>query len=109
MKSTKPSAAELLTQQLNPAKQEPPRWYDLAIEHHRRHQAFEDERKARQQAEEEERKAPQTVAGVLAAAIASQADSNPGTIPLNGAAVLRAALAGAPGTINSEIVVGRNE
>ncbi|WP_167097124.1 hypothetical protein [Mycobacterium sp. DL592] len=85
-----------------------PQWYDQAIEHLRRNQAIEAEREAHRQAEEEARNAPQTAAGVASAAIAGQRDpSTP--IPLNGAAVLRAALSslGDSGTINGDGGVSR--
>ncbi|WP_328358582.1 hypothetical protein OG976_04760 [Mycobacterium sp. NBC_00419] len=78
-------------------------WYDLAIEHLRRNHAVEAEREAHRQADEEARNAPQTAAGVASAAIAGQRDPNT-PIPLNGAAVLRAALSGLGdnGTINAD-------
>lgn len=86
-------------------------WYDYAIEAQRRNGALEARRKAQRQADDNARTTPQSTAGALAAAITAQANNSvpSGHIPLNGAAVLRAALAGGNGTINSEITVGRNE
>lgn len=83
---------------------EPPQWYDLAIERERRFREYEAKREAQRQAEEAARNEPQSTAGILAVAIAAQADSSPASkhIPLNGAAVLRAALAGHAGTINGQ-------
>ncbi len=74
-------------------------WFDLAIEMHNRNVAFQKERDARRKAEEEAHNAPQTTAGLLAAAIHGERGSA-GTMPLNGASVLRAALNGGSGTIN---------
>jgi hypothetical protein len=74
-------------------------WYEKLIELDRQHKEFEREREAREQAEQAAAVAPQTTAGIVRAAIANSSGSS-GHIPLNGAAVLRAALAGGPGTIN---------
>ena len=88
-----------------PDDREPMQWYDLAIESHRQDQALEQRRQAERQAEEAAKNAPRTAAGMLSAAITEDAQGK--HIPLNGAAVLRAALGGAPGTINSESTGGR--
>ncbi len=56
---------------------------------------------ARRKADEEAQNAPQTTAGILMGEIAKAATkSNSSHIPLNGAQVLRAALAGGHGTAN---------
>lgn len=66
---------------------------------------YEVDREARRQAEEAAKEAPPTTAGMLAAAIKAQAGSpangaGSSAIPLNGAAVIRAAIAGGNGTVN---------
>lgn len=78
-------------------------WLDIVTELRRRNEEFQAQREAQRQAEEEAAKRPHTTAGVLAAAIAAQGNtSGPSKhIPLNGSAVLRAALAGGTGSINS--------
>lgn len=127
---TNSSAAELLTRQINSTKRTPagtiedefgqavarrleqrgivkvpglpvdetePQWYDLMIEHGRRHREFKAEREAQRQAEQQAAKAtPDLIRSTLAGA-AGQPTS---TMPLNGAAVLRAALNGGRGTVN---------
>lgn len=139
----KPSAADLLTRQLNSTTSKPtptitdpfaeavarrlesrriakvpglqdnspePDGLEILIELHRRNEEFQAQREDQRQAEEEAAKRPQTTAGILAAAVRDQANSSGASkhIPLNGAAVLRAALADGAGTINSEISQGRN-
>jgi hypothetical protein len=84
-----------------PDKDDEMQWYDKLIELDRQHKEFEREREAREQAEQEV-VAPQTTAGIVRAAIACSSGSS-GHIALNGAAVLRAALAGGPGTINGGV------
>ena len=79
--------------------------FDVLIELHRRNREFQAQRQAQRQAEDEVAKRPPTAAGLLAEAIAAQGNTNVPSkhMPLNGAAILRAALAGGAGTINSEI------
>jgi hypothetical protein len=78
-----------------------PQWFDLAIENLSRQQELAAEREARREAEEEAQNAPQTTASILMGEIAKAATgSRSTTIPLNGAAVLRAALNGGNGTVN---------
>ena len=72
-----------------------PTWVDRAIEFGRHTDELEEEWKAQREAEQEAKNAPQTTAGILQAAIAG-----PSSIPLNGASVLPAALAGGHGTVN---------
>jgi hypothetical protein len=80
-----------------------PEWFDVAIEHHRRQQELAAQREARRQAEEQAKEPPQTTASILMGEIAKAATgSGSATIPLNGAAVLRAALNGGGGTVNGE-------
>lgn len=84
-----------------PGLRDEPQWYDLAIEQHRRDQEIEAAREAQRQAEEAAKIPPRSAASSLMEAIAKQANSSAsGSMPLNGASVLRAALAGSPGTIN---------
>jgi hypothetical protein len=79
-----------------------PEWFDVAIEHQRRQQELAAVREARRQAEEAH-EAPQTTASILMGEIAKAATgSGSVAIPLNGAAVLRAALNGGSGTVNGE-------
>jgi hypothetical protein len=94
-----------------------PEWFDVAIEHHRRQQELAAEREARRQAEEVAQETLQTTASILIGEIAKAATgsgsaANAGSeadplragyrtaLPLNGAAVLRAALSGGSGTVN---------
>ncbi|MDQ1308598.1 MAG: hypothetical protein QG671_4433 [Actinomycetota bacterium] len=87
---------------------QPPDWWDLLIEVDRRHRQAEQRRLERQRLEEEVSSTPPTAAGVLAAEITRQAGATSSiSMPLNGAAVLRAALAGGPGTVNSDPVADR--
>lgn len=80
---------------------EPPLWFDVAIENLSRQQERAAERAARQKAEEEAQNTPQNAASILISEITKAATgSGSTTIPLNGAAVLRAALSGGGGTIN---------
>jgi hypothetical protein len=58
----------------------------------------------RRKAEVDKPKEPTTAAELLAAALSQANHRAPQAIPLNGAAVLRAALAGGSGTINGEPV-----
>ncbi|MEE3852777.1 hypothetical protein VZC37_20730 [Gordonia sp. LSe1-13] len=83
-----------------PATEEPePRWYDLAIEVQRRHQEFVGEREAKQQAEHQAAQStPDLIRSTLAGTVKPSAAS---AMPLNGSRVLRAALAGGQGTINT--------
>lgn len=85
---------------------QPPDWWDLLIEVDRRHRQAEQRRLERQRLEEEATNTAPTAAGVLAAEITRQAGAT-SSMPLNGAAVLRAALAGGPGTVNSDPVADR--
>ena len=73
-----------------------PEWFDLAIEHQRRQRATQAELEARRQAEQE---AELPTADMLRSALTRRTPGTP--LPLNGAAVLRAALAGGQGTVNS--------
>lgn len=82
-------------------------WFDVVIEHHRRQvevtAAGEERQRAERQAEEAVQEAPQTTVSILISEIARAATgSGSATIPLNGTAVLRAALGGGGGTINGE-------
>lgn len=84
-----------------PAEPEP-QWFDTAIEHLRRQQELAAEREARRRAEgaaEEKRRRP-GLPNILMSEIAKTATPGRSSapIPLNGAAVLRAALNGGPGT-----------
>lgn len=82
-----------------------PEWYDQAIEAHRSMSETEAERE--RQAAEDAQSSPQSTSAMLQAAIA-QANVSP--VPgLNSAAILRGALAGGSGTINGEVIQGRNE
>lgn len=78
-------------------------WWDRALDSA---QAQEQAKRSREEkAEAEAAKPRQSTAALLAAEIAKASPQQ--HIPLNGAAVLRAALAGGSGTINSEPVSGR--
>ncbi|OBI54674.1 hypothetical protein A5667_24905 [Mycolicibacterium fortuitum] len=128
----KPSAAEMLTRQLNSTKRQPaesiedefalavarrleerqiakvpgvsddqpePQWYDIAIEMDRRHREYLADREAQRQAKQQAAQStPDLIRSTLAGAARQPA---PTTMPLNGSRVLRAALAGGDGTINS--------
>lgn len=84
---------------------EEPQWFDMAIEHQRRQQKLNAEREARRDAEHRAQEATQTTASILLSEIAKAATAGgSATIPLNGAAVLWAALIGGGGTINGEQV-----
>jgi hypothetical protein len=61
---------------------------------------FEREREVRKQAEQQAAMAQLTTPDLIRQAMAETHPTSKATIPLNGAAVLRAALAGGPGTIN---------
>lgn len=133
----KPSAAELLTQQLNSTKRKPdpkitdgfaqavarkldsrgivrvpglpvddpePEWWEVSMEHLRRQQALAAEQEARRQAEEVAQAAPQTTSLLMGEIARAATGSGSATIPLNGAAVLRAALTGGGGTVNGGAV-----
>lgn len=109
MINRKASAADLLRRQVEvrsrsgrkPTKPEPA-WWERSLEAVRHRQQEIEQRKALEQAEEEARNAPQSDAGVVAAAIKPRDPGEP--IPLNGAAVLRAALSGVgnAGTVNGQ-------
>jgi hypothetical protein len=75
-------------------------WYEKLLELDRRHEEFEREREAREQAEQEAATAHLTTPDLIRRTMAETHPTSKSTIPLNGAAVLRAALAGGPGTIN---------
>lgn len=84
-------------------------WVDILVEHQRRHEEFVANQQAQRQAEAEaETTSDRSVAEILSEEIAKFAQPQPGDtsratqppMPLNGAAVLRAALAGGSGTIN---------
>ncbi|MBM4600038.1 hypothetical protein GS440_17405 [Rhodococcus hoagii] len=124
------SAAALLTRQINSTNQKPdaiqggfaqavgrrleernvtavpglpddkpePEWYDLAIEVHRQHEEFVAERETKRQAEQQ---AAQSTPDLIRTALAGTTRQPSSTMPLNGTRVLRAALAGGAGTINS--------
>ncbi|MGV9945286.1 hypothetical protein [Rhodococcus aetherivorans] len=127
----KPSAAEMLTRQINSTKKKgtdavtgafaqavasrleechitavpglpdekpKPEWYDVAIGLHRQHEEFLADREAKNQAEQQ---AAQTTPDLIRSTLAGAAQQQSSTMPLNGSRVLRAALAGGGGTINS--------
>ncbi|WP_342660398.1 hypothetical protein Rruber_00231 [Rhodococcus ruber] len=127
----KPSAAEMLTRQIDSVKQKradavagdfaqavasrlekrniarvpglpddqpEPEWYDIAIEIDRRHQEFLAEREDKHLAEQQ---AAQSTPDLIRSALAGAAQQPTSAMPLNGSRVLRAALAGGDGTINS--------
>ncbi|MFX1783457.1 hypothetical protein [Prescottella equi] len=75
-----------------------PEWYDLAIESHRRHEEFLTEREDQHQAKQ---RAAQSTPDLIRSALAGATRQRSSTMPLNGTRVLRAALAGGGGTINS--------
>lgn len=86
----KPSAANILSQHLDspdrsPQKESRP-WYDLAIEHHRRHQQFEADREAKREANEA---AAVSTPDLIRSTLASQSTPS-STMPLNGTRVLTA-------------------
>lgn len=104
----KPSAANLLKRQIErttprqptPARRPAPHPADFAIELHRRNAEALARLDAKRKAEEEAaRNASRSAPEALHAAI-TRGSSNP--LPLNGAAVLRAALAGGNGSINGQ-------
>jgi hypothetical protein len=77
-----------------------PEWFDLAIESHRRNEGIRVAREAKQKAEKAAQE-PRSTASILMGEIARAATGSASQpIPLNGAAVLRAALNGGGGTIN---------
>jgi hypothetical protein len=77
-----------------------PQWFDLAIESHRRNEEIRAEHEAKQKAQKAAQK-PRSTASILMGEIARAATgSGSAPIPLNGAAVLRAALNGGNGTVN---------
>lgn len=83
-----------------------PEWFDVEIELLRRQQELKVEREARRQAEEAAQEARQTTASTLMGEIARAATGSGSTaVPLNGAAVLSAALGsvGNTGTINGQL------
>jgi hypothetical protein len=83
-----------------------PQWFDLAIENLSRQQKLAAEREARRKAEEEAQNTPPNTATILMGEIAKAATgSGSTTIPLNGAALLRAALSGGGGTVNGGALV----
>lgn len=93
IKSTKPSAADLMRRTLQgQPDDEPVQWYDIAIEQHRRNQEFEADRERKRQVEEQ--------AALPTTAFAASVIRE-GAMPLNGSRVLTAALAGGDGTVNS--------
>ena len=81
-----------------PADEPEPQWYDLMIEHERRHRELEAEREAKRQAE---RHAAQSTPDLIRSTMARAARQPTSTMPLNGDRVLRAPLAGGNGTVNS--------
>ncbi|TGB41452.1 hypothetical protein [Mycolicibacterium peregrinum] len=82
-----------------PDDQPEPQWYDISIEMVRRHREFLAEREAKRQAKQQAAQStPDLIRSTLAGA---SRQSAPTTMPLNGDRVLRAALAGGAGTINS--------
>jgi len=81
-----------------PDDQPEPEWYDIAIELHRRHEEFLTEREAKQQADQHP---AQSTPDLIRSALAGATRQRSSTMPLNGTRVLRAALAGGDGTINS--------
>ena len=74
-----------------------PEWFDIAIELEKQNKLLEDEREVRCDAEEEAENAPKTTADIFCQAIKGSSSK---AMPLNGAGILRSALAGGPGTIN---------
>ena len=101
----------MLTRQIRPTKRRPdavegsppdgrqePEWYDIAIEMERQHQEFLAEREAKHEAEQH---AAQSTPDLIRSTLAGAAKQQSSTMPLNGSRVLRAALAGGGGTINS--------
>ncbi len=101
-----------------PSPEPEPEWYDRAAEFVRRTKELEDEREASRRAEEAAQNEPDTTVDLIrqmmdetygGAGSAEPAQNHHETtrtsrsvIPLNGAAVLRAALAGGHGIINGE-------
>lgn len=74
-----------------------PQWYDLAIEMNRRQAESEAQRQAEREAAEADQNRPPSLPAQIVSAIAGKTGNQ---IPLNGAAVLKAALAGGQGTVN---------
>lgn len=88
IKSTKPSAADLMRRTLQgQPDEEPAQWYDIAIEQHRRHQEFEAQRERKRQAEEQ---AALPTTAFAASVIRQNARPSSGAMPLNGSRVLEA-------------------
>ncbi len=81
-----------------PDGQPAPEWYDIAIELHRRREELLAEREAKHEAEQ---RAAQSTPDLIRSTLAGAAQQQSSTMPLNGSRVLRAALAGGGGTINS--------
>ncbi len=81
-----------------PDDQPEPEWHDIAIELHRRHEELLAEREATHEAEQ---RAAQSTPDLIRSTLAGAAQQQSSTMPLNGSRVLRAALAGGDGTINS--------
>ncbi len=84
-----------------PADEPEPTWFDLAIEHDRRCKELLDSYTVPHETEQEGHRTP---AAIVNASIASSSST---TMPLNGAAVLHAALSGGGGTINADSVSSR--
>lgn len=82
-----------------------PQWYDRAIEHDRRHRQLEAEPEAQRQAERQAAQSTpdliRSTLGALDVDVRGAAKQPASTMPLNGSGVLRAALAGGDGTVNS--------
>jgi hypothetical protein len=74
-------------------------WYDIALELHRNHEEFVAQREAQRKADEEN-PPNRSAAEILRDNLVGGPDKSSNTMPLNGAQVLRAALAGGSGTVN---------
>jgi Mg-chelatase subunit ChlI len=81
-----------------PGLADEPEWFDVAIEQLQRTQR---EREEALRQSEKAREAPRSTSSIIATEIARAATgSGSAVIPLNGAAVLQAALSGGHGTVN---------
>jgi hypothetical protein len=107
----KPDAAVILAQALHAPRDEQPemQWFDRAIEFYQHGQVLQAQREAQRQAEEDAAaaaaNAPTSPAGILAAALRGGQSTPPA---LNSVDILRAALGGSTGTVNGEVIQGRN-
>lgn len=86
--------ADAIRRAIDPRKPAKPMdWVDKAIELERRNVAFKAQQEADQKAAEEAANAPKTAAGILVNEM-TKAGSTGAHIPLNGPAIIKAALAG---------------